>query len=67
MLYLYTFCVFIRRHTKQQLLYCLKNLLNSLCKNNIDYKLICYKNFEIKNFDNYNIEFRKYYNHSDVR
>ena len=54
MLYLYTFCVFIGRHSKEDLLTVLKLLINSLEKYNKD-------NFELHVFTNLHIDNNKSY------
>ena len=45
MLHLYTFCVFIDRHSKEELVYALNLLLKSLDIYVKEYKLIIYTNF----------------------
>jgi hypothetical protein len=63
MLKLFTFCVFINRHSKINLIKSLIILLNSLKEHILNYELICYINFEFdkKIFNDYNIVFKKYY------
>ena len=64
----YTFCVDIKRHTRVQLISTLLNLLLSMKKNLKNYKVICYTNFDIKNYvSEYNVEVREYYNNSDSK
>ena len=62
MLHLYTFCVFIDRHSKEELVYALNLLLKSLDIYVKEYKLIIYTNFNFT-INNKSIELRKYYNH----
>ena len=59
MLYLFSFCVFIGRHSKNDLLYSLKLLINSLEKTN-NYKLIVFKNFDIR-INNKNVTLYEYF------
>ena len=61
MLLFYTFCVDIRRWNQLELKKALKMLVNSIHKNIKTYKIICYTNFKIDDMQEYNIEFRKYY------
>jgi hypothetical protein len=63
MLNLYTFCVFINRISKNDLLYALNLLLKSLDIYVKDYKLIIYTNFDLSTINNKSIEIRNYYNH----
>lgn len=59
-LLLYTFCVDIKRHSKENLTESLKILVNSLNKNVKNYKLIVFKNFNIA-FKDSHIIYRDYY------
>lgn len=63
MLYFFTFCTYIERHTKEDLVYALSLLTNSIHKFNKKYKIICYTNFKIKHpiLQNKSIEYRAYY------
>ena len=63
MLHFFTFCTFIGRHKKEELVYALTLLTNSIHKYNKNYKIICYTNFEIKHplLQDKSIYFRKYY------
>lgn len=65
-LVLYTFCVYIGRHTQADLIRCLNLLYKSLSNISCDYKLIAYSNFEI-NHNLKNLEIRKYYDNSKIR
>lgn len=69
MINFFTFCVFINRHNKIQLTKALLLLVKSIKKYINEYKLICYINFDInkKLFENFNIEFRKYYDRSKIK
>jgi hypothetical protein len=64
-MFFFTFCVDIQKHSKRDLLYCLSILLKSIHNNISNYNLICYTNFNINinkyYFSNFNIEFRNYY------
>jgi hypothetical protein len=65
MIYLYTFCVFIGRHSEENLLYSLNLLINSLEKTN-NYELIVFKNFDKDQKYNFgdkwlNLSFNKLY------
>jgi len=62
---LFTFCVFIGKHSKNGLLKMLDVLISSLDKNVIDYELIVYTNFYIK-LDNEKIKIREYYDESEM-
>lgn len=46
-LHFFTFCVYIERHSKKELINSLSLLIKSLEKNVIDYQLIIFTNFEI--------------------
>ena len=59
-LYFYTFCVYIGRHSKEDLIGSLKLLVKSLNKYVKNYKLIVFKNFNIE-FNDPNIIYRDYY------
>lgn len=59
MIYLFTFCVFISRHSKKDLLYSLELLIKSL-ENTNKYKLIVFSNFEIL-LNNSNVDFLNYF------
>ena len=65
MLLLYTFCCDIGRHSKDTLIKVLNILLNSIHKNIVNYKILCFTNFKNELTDKisqkYNIEFREYY------
>ena len=70
MLYFFTFCVDIKRHSKNDMARCLQLMVNSIHKHNKDYKIICFRNFDINKYtdlSNYNIEFRNYYDRSTNR
>ena len=60
LIYFYTFCVDIGRHSRDDLIKSLQLLVKSLNKYVKNYKLIIFKNFDI-NFNDPNIIFRKYY------
>ena len=64
MLYIYTFCVFINRHTVESLIKTLNLFIKSLDIHLKNYKLIVYTNF-IEKIENDNIELRQYYDNSD--
>ncbi len=64
MLYIYTFCVFINRHSKNDLINVLNLFITSLDLEVKKYKLIVYTNF-IENINNNNIELRQYYDNSE--
>jgi len=58
----YTFCVDIKKHSRETLSNALNLLLNSIHKYIKNYKLLCFTNFKIKNIPKkYNIEYRTYY------
>ena len=63
MLYFFTFCTYIGRHTKEDLVFALSLLTTSIHKFNKEYKIICYTNFEIKHpiLQDKSIEYRAYY------
>lgn len=65
MLLLYTFCCYIEKYSKSELIKVLNILLMSIHKNILDYKLICFTNFtnELNKqvSKKYNIEYRQYY------
>jgi len=66
MLYIYTFCVFINKHSKEELIKVLNLFIKSLDINVKIYKLIIYTNF-IETLNNNNIELREYYDKSENR
>ena len=65
MIFLYTFCCDIKKHSKPELITCLTLLMNSIHKQLSSYKLLCFTNFKNilseKISKKYNIEFREYY------
>lgn len=65
MLYIYTFCVFINRHSQDDLLKILNLFISSLDLEVKKYKLIVYTNF-IESINNNNIELRQYYDNSKI-
>ena len=62
MLYLYTFCVDIGKHSKVELLHVLQILINSLDKTNV-YKLHIFTNFDIQ-IKNSNIVIHNYFDNN---
>lgn len=62
-LYLFTFLVYIGRHSQEDLIRCFKLLITSLNNQNIDFKIICYTNFN-PNVNDTNVTYRKYYDNS---
>lgn len=65
----YTFCVDIKSHSQDDLIFALKMLLDSIHKHVKKYKLICYTNFAKKyNLSTqYNIAYREYYDNSKFK
>ena len=61
---IFTFCVFINRHSKNELINVLNLFITSLDLEVKKYKLIIYTNF-IENINNNNIELRQYYDNSE--
>lgn len=62
---LYSFCNYIGRHKKKDLIKIMKLQIKFIHKHIPDYFIIYYTNFEIKeDFSKYNIEFRDYYDKS---
>lgn len=65
---LYTFCVYIEKHSKNDLVKVFEFLVKSLNKYIKDFTLICYTNFEInKPHFKQNIIYRKYYDKSKIK
>lgn len=60
----FTFCVYIGRHSKEDMIWSLENQMKSIHKHVKDYKLICFTNFNI-NIDG--IEFRPYYDKTTTK
>lgn len=71
MLLLYTFCCYIGRHNKPELIKALNLLTKSIHKHVSNYKLICFTNFtnELKEQidKKYNIEYRQYYDKQKIK
>lgn len=70
MLYFFTFCVDINRHTKHNMIQCLQLMVSSIHKHNKEYKLICFTNFNMLDYDDftkYNIEIRNYYDEQKIK
>ena len=65
-LVLYTFCVYIGRHNRADLIKCLNILYNSLNKIKSKYKLIVYSNLKIEH-NLPNLEVKKYYDNGTVK
>ena len=65
----FTFCVDIGRHSRHDMVFSLINQIKSIHKFVKKYHLICYTNFDINKdqFQEYKIEFRSYYDKSDVK
>ena len=66
---LFTFCVDIGRHRRDNLQKFLVLLLNSLHANVSEYNLVCYTNFKINDeiMNNYNIQTRTYYDKEEFK
>ena len=62
MLKIFTFCVDIGRHSKQQLISTFNLLLMSLHRYVKAYQIICFRNFNFDIDTKYNVIFREYYN-----
>ena len=60
MIYIYSFCVFINRISKDHLEYTCNLLINSLLKSDTKFKLIIFSNFTINIKNNENVEVRNY-------
>lgn len=66
MLYFYTFCVNIGRHSRQELVNSFKYLIKSLNKKIKEYQIICYTNFKLRSILYKDVIFRDYYSrHKD--
>ena len=66
MLHIYSFCVYIEKHSIEDLLKVLKLFIKSLDINVKKYKLILYTNF-IEEINHNNVEIRKYYDKTKNR
>tara|TARA_B100001175_G_scaffold317279_1_gene333589 strand:- start:1691 stop:2515 length:825 start_codon:yes stop_codon:yes gene_type:complete len=66
MLHIYSFCVYIEKHSMEDLLKVLKLFIKSLDINVKKYKLILYTNF-IEEINHNNVEIRKYYDKTKNR
>lgn len=71
MLLFYTFCCYIGKHKKSDLITALNMLMKSIHKNIFNYKLLCFSNFTNElnqQIDNkYNIEYRQYYDKEKIK
>lgn len=71
MLLFYTFCCYIGKHKKSDLIMALNMLMKSIHKNIFNYKLLCFSNFTNElnqQIDNkYNIEYRQYYDKEKIK